>query len=150
MNFGKELNNGKNIFVFGSNTTGRHGKGAALQAKHYWGAKYGVGEGRTGMAYGIPTKNGETREMKVLSLSRINRSVTVFIEYARCHPELTFLVTKIGCGLAGYEDCNIMPMFIGAPDNCVLPHRWRIPHAHEKPFPKKTWEQVIKSSGIRH
>lgn len=112
------------IFVFGSNQAGRHGRGAALEAKHRWGAEYGVGEGRTGCAYAIPTKD---RHLSVRPLEAIALSVTMFLSYARSHPELTFEVTAIGTGLAGYKPEQIAPMFKGAPENCQLPEGWRSP-----------------------
>lgn len=112
------------IFVFGSNLAGRHGKGAALFAFQHHGAKYGVGEGPTGNAYAIPTKNVV---LQPLALDIIDYHVGVFLFYARQHPELQFEVTRIGCGLAGYSDHQIAPMFAEAPANCVLPKGWRKP-----------------------
>lgn len=109
------------IFVFGSNLAGRHGAGAALYAAKNHGAEYGVGVGRTGNAYGIPTKD---RNILTLPLDTIRGYVTEFLEYAINHPELEFQVTKIGCGLAGYTEADISPMFIGAPSNCHLPDGW--------------------------
>lgn len=105
----------KSIFVFGSNLAGRHGKGAALSARQNWGAEYGVGRGRTGSAYALPTKDFK---IKTLPIRDISRYVTEFIEYARSHPELQFIVTRVGCGLAGYKESDIRPLFEGAPDNC--------------------------------
>lgn len=110
------------IFVFGSNHAGRHGAGAARHARQYFGAVYGIGEGRTGNAYAIPTKD---KRLKVRPLSLIDESVQRFIGYAKTHPELQFTVTRIGCGLAGYTDREIAPMFAKAPDNCELPEGWR-------------------------
>ncbi len=110
------------IFVFGSNLAGRHGRGAALVAAQAWGAEYGVGEGRTGSAYAIPTKG---KNMKTRSLKNIRISVERFIEYAIENPGLTFRVTRVGCGLAGYADKQIAPMFAKAPSNCELPDYWR-------------------------
>lgn len=110
------------IFVFGSNLAGRHGKGAALWAKRHHGAILGVGEGPTGTCYAIPTKD---HQIQTLPLEQINKHVDKFLDYARLHPELEFLVTRIGCGLAGYTDDQISPMFIDAPDNCVLPEEWQ-------------------------
>lgn len=110
------------IFVFGSNRAGRHGKGAALTAKIDFGAEYGVGEGRTGDAYAIPTKG---YYLERLSLRDIKYHVDNFIDYAYKHPELEFYVTRIGCGLAGYTDKDISPMFEGAPKNCKLPKKWK-------------------------
>lgn len=112
----------RNVFVFGSNLAGRHGKGAALDARKHWGAQLGVGEGRTGDAYAIPTKDVK---LKPRTLEEIKRSVDRFIEYARSHPELQFFVTRIGCGLAGFTDAEISPMFKDAPMNCDLPKEWR-------------------------
>lgn len=110
------------IFVFGSNLAGRHGKGAALAARTQYGAEYGVGVGRTGNAYAIPTKDAA---LKTLPLRTIRAFVDQFIEYAEQHHELQFEVTRIGCGLAGWTDEEIAPMFARAPDNCNLPEGWR-------------------------
>lgn len=112
----------KMIFVFGSNLAGRHGKGAALYALKHCGAVIGVGVGRTGNAYAIPTKD---EHIRTLPLPRIAEYVAQFLHYAREHPELEFEVTKIGCGLAGYKEHQIAPMFIDAPKNCYLPDCWR-------------------------
>lgn len=110
------------IFVFGSNTAGRHGKGAALYARQHHGAQYGVGVGRTGNAYVIPTKD---ERLVPLPLERIQGYVAQFLEFARANPDLLFQVTRIGCGLAGYSEWQIAPMFREAPENCHLPERWR-------------------------
>lgn len=114
------------IFVFGSNLAGRHGAGAALHARQEYGAAYGVGVGRTGDAYAIPTKDAS---LKPMPLDAIARHVRDFIEYAKVHPELEFEVTKIGCGLAGYREYQIAPMFSGAPMNCALPEGWPLESA---------------------
>ena len=114
-------NNGQNIFVFGSNIAGRHGAGAALEAAKNWDAEYGVGEGRTGQSYAIPTKD---KDLNTLPLSSIKLAVLNFLSYAKFHQELTFLVTAIGCGLASYKHEDIAPFFMNAPDNCVLPEEW--------------------------
>lgn len=110
------------VFVFGSNLAGRHGAGAALAARQLWAAKYGVGVGPTGRAYAIPTKD---EHLRALPLARIHPFVDAFLAYARAHPDTTFLVTRIGCGLAGYTDTDIAPMFRNAPLNCQLPPGWR-------------------------
>lgn len=110
------------IFVFGSNLAGRHGAGAALYALQHHGAKYGVGVGRTGNAYGIPTKD---ERIQTLPLPRIAGHVADFLTYAQANPYLRFEVTRIGCGLAGYRDDQIAPMFRSAPSNCELPAGWR-------------------------
>lgn len=106
------------VFVFGSNEAGRHGMGAALTAKRKFGAQQGVGAGPTGRCYAIPTKNGWLR---ALTLRQIGVNVKQFLDHARSTPDKTFLVTEIGCGLAGYEPKDIAPMFKGAPDNVHLP-----------------------------
>jgi hypothetical protein len=110
------------IFVFGSNKAGRHGKGAALCAMREHGAIYGKGEGHFGNSYAIPTKD---QYIVTLPLDKIYDHVKKFIAYANAHPELTFSVTRIGCGLAGYKDHQIAPMFRDAPNNCQLPDGWR-------------------------
>lgn len=109
------------IFVFGSNLAGRHGKGAALEARLKHGAVYGVGVGRTGNAYAIPTKD---LRLNTLELDEIKLYVDQFILYAKAHPELKFYVTRVGCGLAGYKNKDIAPMFVDAPDNCSLDLEW--------------------------
>lgn len=110
------------IFVFGSNLAGRHGKGAALCAAKEHGAIYGRGIGRQGNSYAIPTKD---RDLHTLSLSTIQIYVNNFLHYAELNPTETFNVTRIGCGLAGYTDTDIAPMFADAPPNCQLPQGWR-------------------------
>lgn len=115
--------NGQTIFVFGSNLAGQHGAGAALVAARQWQAQRGVGEGRTGYAYAIPTKDSR---MNVRSLEDIRRSVRRFRDYALAHPDLQFYVTPIGCGLAGYKAEQIAPMFYDTPHNCDLPAGWRM------------------------
>ena len=110
------------IFVFGSNLAGRHGKGAALYAQDAYGAKYGVGRGRTGQAYAIPTKD---ENIGTLALLIIEREVQEFLEYARYYNDEVFFVTRIGCGLAGYTGEQIAPMFRGAPENCIFDIKWK-------------------------
>lgn len=110
------------IFVFGSNLAGRHGKGAALCAVINHGAIYGQGVGRQGDSYAIPTKDWD---LNSLPLHHIGAYVEEFIIHARRYPEDTFCVTRVGCGLAGYKDSDIAPMFSGAPDNCILPEEWK-------------------------
>jgi hypothetical protein len=115
------------IFVFGSNLAGRHGAGAALAAARQWGAGYGCGVGLQGHSYAIPTKDGRDRSIplsdprQTLPLDVITGHVATFIAFARLHPEWTFRVTPIGCGLAGHKPADIAPMFRDAPENCQLP-----------------------------
>ena len=115
------------IFVFGSNLAGRHGKGAALYAVKEKGAIYGQGIGRMGNSYAIPTKN---TKLKTLPLISIALFVNAFIQYAKDNKDLMFGVTRIGCGLAGYKDKDIAPLFKYAPCNCVLPKGWRNSDSH--------------------
>ena len=103
------------VFVFGSNRAGRHGKGAALAARDLFAAAPGAGEGATGRAYAIPTKDAQLR---TLSVPEILPAVRRFLRHAAGHPELEFLVTPVGCGLAGYDASWIAPLFAGAPDHC--------------------------------
>lgn len=110
----------KTVFVFGSNTAGRHGKGAA-KAAMAWGARYGQGEGLAGMTYAIPTKDGSLR---TLSLDIIEMHVQSFLEFARTRPDLTFELTPIGCGLAGYKPADIAPMFADVPRNVLKPREF--------------------------
>jgi hypothetical protein len=117
------------IFVFGSNLKGIHGAGAAKDAHLQYGAEWGIGEGRTGSAYAIPTKNTPYRVRRLID---IQASVDSFLEYAAAHPELEFKVTRIGCGLAGYSDEEIAPMFMCASENCTFDPAW------EK-FGLRTW-----------
>lgn len=109
------------IFVFASNLAGRHGAGSALEARRFYGAQLGVGEGRTGNAYAIPTKDAN---LKSLPLKEIERAVDDFKKYAAVYPNLRFRVVKIGCGLAGYEEKQIAPMFLNCPANVFLPDGW--------------------------
>lgn len=109
------------VFVFGSNLAGRHGAGAALWARENKGAIYGQGVGMQGDSYAIPTKD---EHLETLPLDVIGAHVEQFLIFAENHPELKFQVTRVGCGLAGYNDDDIAPMFDGAPPNCVLPDGW--------------------------
>lgn len=106
------------IFVFGSNYAGRHGKGAALTALKKFGAGTMVSEGLMGKSYGIPTKDAHLRPLRLVI---IGASVLRFLTFSRLHPELRFLVTPIGCGLAGYKPKDIAPFFRNAPGNVILP-----------------------------
>ena len=103
------------IFVFGSNLQGCHGGGAAAAAHRWFGAIWGCGVGIQGQSYAIPTMQG--------GVETIRPYVDEFIEYAGQHPELTFLVTRIGCGIAGFRGEEIAPLFKGCEDmaNVILP-----------------------------
>lgn len=91
------------IFVFGSNLAGAHGGGAACMAFLCFGAKWGSGVGLQGQSYAIPTMQGGVETIKPY--------VDEFIRFAREHEELTFLVTRIGCGIAGFRDEEMAPLF---------------------------------------
>ena len=106
------------IFVFGSNLRGMHGGGAAYVAYRKFGAVMGQGVGLQGQSYAIPTMQGGVETIKPY--------VDEFILFAKDHPQLTFLVTRIGCGIAGFTDEEISPLFAQAHgiDNIVLPEGW--------------------------
>ena len=106
------------VFVFGSNLAGMHGGGAAYVALRLFGAVMGCGVGLQGQSYAIPTMQG--------GVETIRPYVDEFIAFAQAHPELTFLVTRIGCGIAGFSDDEIAPLFKAAHDvdNIVLPPNW--------------------------
>lgn len=107
--------NPNQIFVFGSNLAGAHGGGAAWFAMNHFGAQWGEGVGPTGQCYAIPTMQG--------GVETIQPYVDDFILYAAAHPELEFLVTPIGCGIAGFDESDIAPLFASALQypNIVLP-----------------------------
>lgn len=111
------------IFVFGANREGRHGRGAALHARLHYGARYGQALGPQGRSYAIITKELR-RGHPPVTLAEVAQGVAQFLEYARLHPGLTFEVTRLGCGLAGFTDAQIAPLFTGAPANCGLPAKW--------------------------
>lgn len=106
------------IFVFGSNLAGMHGGGAARLAYQKFGAVWGKGVGLHGRSYAIPTMHG--------GVERIAPYVDEFIVFARNRPDLTFLVTEIGCGIAGFTPEEIAPLFSRARDveNIHLPARF--------------------------
>ena len=103
------------IFVFGSNLAGAHGGGAAWLAYQRFGAVWGQGVGLQGRSYGIPTMHGGVEAIKPY--------VDEFIDFALRHPELRFLVTRIGCGIAGFAPAEIAPLFADTIDldNVILP-----------------------------
>ena len=117
------------VFVFGSNLAGRHGKGAALWAKQHRGAIYGQGEGQQGNSYAIPTKDAR---IKTLPLADIEQAAARFKAFARANPDLTFQLTPIGCGLAGYTPEQIAPMFQDAPSNVQQPDEFKAVFENEK------------------
>lgn len=110
------------IFVFGSNSMGHHAGGAARTAVLKFGAVMGQGEGLQGQSYAIPTMDG---------LDALKEHVRTFIAFAKGHPELTFLVTRVGCGIAGYKDSDVAPFFVGAVD---VENIW---------LPQEFWDELI-------
>ncbi len=109
------------IFVFGSNKLGVHGAGAARTAKEQFGAVYGVGEGLRGTSYAIPTKKTPYVSMP---FDEVKQAVVRFIAFAREHDEHDFILTRVGCGLAGFTDDEIAPLFSEVSQNVKLPERW--------------------------
>jgi hypothetical protein len=109
------------IFVFGSNKLGIHGAGAAKEAHRYYGAVYGCGEGLRGQCYAIPTKK---TPYVSLTLIEVKPAVDRFKLFALEHPQYEFHLTRVGCGLAGFTDEEIAPLFHGCPKNVHLPDRW--------------------------
>jgi hypothetical protein len=122
--------NPNQIFVFGSNTEGIHGAGAAAQAMKF-GAIYGQPRGRQGQTYAIVTKDLSVGERSI-PVKTIRAEIHEFIDYAISHPELEFLVTAIGCGLAGYSIEEMIDPFqlmfgidlSSLPVNILLPESW--------------------------
>lgn len=116
------------IFVFGSNVQGVHGKGAAKIAEQLFGAVRGVGEGLSGQSYAIPTreilpptKRHRGCRFHTLDPIEIKWAVNKFIMFAIAHPELEFFVTPIGCGFAGHKPEDIKPLFQHRVENVILP-----------------------------
>ena len=108
------------IFVFGSNLQGYHGGGAARLAMNQWGAVWGQGTGLQGQTYAIPTMQG--------GIGTIRPYIDQFIKFAQNDPERTFLVTEIGCGIAGFRPADIAPLFKNAIN---IPNIW---------MPQRFWE----------
>lgn len=100
------------VFVFGSNADGAHAAGAARTAAERFGAVWGEGDGLHGRSYAIDTMSGAA-----VMADRVES----FLRFASEHPELRFLVTPIGTGIAGYQPHEVAPLFAAAPDNVVLP-----------------------------
>ncbi len=109
------------IFVFGSNLQGHHAGGAAALAQARFGAIWGQGVGLQGQSYAIPTMQG--------GVETIRPYVDEFIQFAATHPEYTFLVTRIGCGIAGFRDEEIAPLFakaVALPNICLPLSVWTV------------------------
>lgn len=110
------------VFVFGSNEAGIHGAGDAKHALQLYGAVLGKGLGHYGNSYALPTKSPG---LKTLRGQVVREYVEIFLAYAKEHTELSFMVTRIGCGLAGFKDSQIAPMFADAPENCYFDEAWK-------------------------
>jgi hypothetical protein len=109
------------IFVFGSNQNGEHIGGAARTAYDKFGAVWGKPEGLQDRSYALPTVS---KHFRPYSLRMIGKNVYTFLWYASKHPELTFLLTKVGCGIAGHKEEDIAPLFKHAPSNVIKPRGW--------------------------
>lgn len=125
------------VFVFGSNLAGHHGGGVARAALHKFGAVWGQGVGLHGQSYAIPTMQG--------GIETIKPYVDEFIEFAKAHPELKFYVTRIGCGIAGFKDEEIAPLFSEAlgVDNIILPKSFVELIEPKLPFDIASFEDAI-------
>jgi len=123
------------IFVFGSNTEGRHGKGAALTAKTYFGAIYGQARGLQGNSYAIVTKDLKVGERSI-DLQEIENQINELIQFALDNSEKTFWVVKLGCSLAGYSIKEIAQLFSNKliPANIVLPVEFVSPQYYQEYF----------------
>ena len=120
------------VVVFGSNTEGWHGAGLAKTCKEIYGAIQYIGEGRQGQCYAIPTKERDESKpkpaLKTMPLDKIYNHIRTFVKYAQEHPEITYLVSPIGCGYAGYKPKQIAPLFASATDiECIrLPKEFNV------------------------
>ena len=126
------------IFVFGSNLQGMHGGGAARMAYEKFGAIWGKGVGLQGQCYAIPTMQG--------GVDTIRPYVEEFVAFAKEHKELTFLVTPIGCGIAGFKSEDIAPLFKEAivEENIVLPESFEEVIMQIRPLSKATIDVLAK------
>ena len=116
----------RQIFVFGSNLAGRHGKGAAKHALTHWKAEYGNGRGIQGNSYAIPTKD---ENLNPLPFPNIRDNILEFLEFAKNHPDILFSTTPIGTGLANQDRREIAEVFLTFmgdpfPDNVVFTSSW--------------------------
>lgn len=109
------------VFVFGSNLKGQHLGGAAWVALGKFGAKIGVGEGLIGQAYAFPTLDENMQKRTKIALQG---SVIWFRKTAQSLPALTFYLTKVGCGIAGYSENSMKKLFEDVPPNVIKPEGW--------------------------
>lgn len=124
------------VFVFGSNLNGFHAGGAARIAMERFGAVWGKGVGLQGQSYAIPTMQGGVETIKPY--------VDEFIQFAKAHDELIFYVTRIGCGIAGFKDEDIAPLFADAQDvdNIILPQSF-VECRQSAACSKKDWREKV-------
>lgn len=119
------------VIVIGSNQFGLHISGAALYAHQHFGLRWGVGEGLSGQAYALPTMEGP-------ALLRV--AVRRFTDYAELSHDLLFLLTKVGCGIAGYPEDAVSPLFADAPVNVLRPPGW-------PPYKGKPRDDIRRKAG---
>jgi hypothetical protein len=110
------------IFVFGSNLDGFHDGGAARFAAERCGAVRGVGEGLIGSSYAIPTLGSN---FSAIHIEDVGAAITRFMDFAARRMDMTFKVTRIGCGIAGYHNGDIAPMFNPVLPNCLFDEAWK-------------------------
>lgn len=112
-----------NIFVFGSNLAGIHGAGAARHALNYWGAVWGEGEGLQGSSYAIPTKDWN---IESLTEEEVDYNIATFCGFSSSNHHIDFLLTPVGCGLAGFDKKFIWSCFKkhGLSSNVYLTSTW--------------------------
>ena len=109
------------IFVFGSNLAGNHAGGAAKQAHESFGAEWGVGEGLTGQSYAFPTL---TENFQKVSNTQLKSARLKLYQTANKYPDKEFLLTKVGCGIAGFPEKKMIGIFRNAPKNITKPEDW--------------------------
>ena len=109
------------IFVFGSNLNGNHAGGAAKLASERFDAEDGIGEGLTGQSYAFPTLD---KDMNKVSVDALKESVKKLYKCANENTGKVFLLTKVGCGIAGFSEQEIAALFIDAPVNIIKPKGW--------------------------
>lgn len=121
-----EFENGRDYFVFGSNTGGIHGAGSANWANRFYKARYGVGEGITGMSYALPSKVVRNGMIDNMSWEEFKEHCDKFIRFAMDNPEKRFWLTKVGCGLAGFREEDVRSIFLShdVPANILIPGTW--------------------------
>lgn len=116
------------VLVFGSNVQGIHGRGAALDAVRFHGAIRGVGEGPQGNAYGVPTRTMVNGQLVTLPPDDVRAGIWRFLDYAAGHPEQSFRITRLGCGLAGLDELDVWAWFQDGRKlpNLEWPGIWRV------------------------